>query len=80
MDPMTWVYIASLVLSLAVSIALRPRTEHAKPLSLEDFTVPTADEGSDIQVLFGKGWIANPMNLYYGNLRSEPPIKASGGK
>lgn len=80
MDPITWVYIAMLVLSLAVSYAMRPKTEHAKPLALEDFQVPVAEEGRDVCVIFGTVWIADPSVIDYGNLRSEPPIKAPGGK
>lgn len=80
MDPYTWVYIILLVISLAVSIAMRPKTQNAPPPSIEDFSVPVAEDGMDITVIFGTVWIADPNVLDYGNLRNYPPIKASGGK
>lgn len=80
MDPLTWVYIALLVISLYVSYAMRPKSQNAPPPSLEDFTVPIAKEGVEIKVLFGKCWDEGPNVLDYGNLRNYPPIKAKTGK
>lgn len=79
MDPVTWFYIIMLLISLAVSIAMRPKPQNAKPPVLGDFTVPTAEEGRDIQVIFGEVWIEDPNVLWYGDLRMFP-IKADGGK
>lgn len=79
MDPLTWYYIIMLVVSLAVSLAMRPKPQNAKPPALADFSVPTAEEGRDIQVIFGEVWIDDPNVLWYGNLRTTP-IKAEGGK
>ncbi|GGK08510.1 hypothetical protein [Luteimonas terricola] len=80
MDPGTWFYIAMLVVSLVVQVAMRPKIEHAKPLSIDDLNVPGAEEGRDISVVFGTCWIEDFNVLDYGDLRNEPPIKASGGK
>lgn len=79
MDPVTWFYIIMLVISLAVSIAMRPKPQNAKPPALADFSVPTAEEGRDIQVIFGECWIDDPNVLWFGDLRTTP-IKADGGK
>lgn len=79
MDPLTWYYIIMLVVSLAVSLAMRPKPQNAKPPALADFSVPTAEEGRDVQVIFGENWVEDPNVLYYGNLRTTP-IKAEGGK
>ncbi len=79
MDPVTWIYIIMLVISLAVSIAMRPKPQNAKPPALADFSVPTAEEGRDIQVIFGECWIDDPNVLWFGDLRTTP-IKADGGK
>lgn len=80
MDPYTWYLIISMVVSLVVSIAMRPKTPHAPPPALEDFTVPMAEEGVEIKWLFGTCWDEGPNVLDYGNLRNVPPIYADGGK
>lgn len=79
MDPITWLYIAYAILVVAVAIAMRPKTQNSKPPSLTDFSVPTAEEGRDIKMIFGTAWIPDPNVLWYGNLRYIP-IKAEGGK
>jgi hypothetical protein len=72
MDPITWIYIIILIISLAASYAMRPKPQNAKPPSLADFSVPTAEEGRDIQVIFGECWIDDPNVLWYGDLRTAP--------
>lgn len=79
MDPFTWVYIAFMLLSVAMSYANRPKTQNQKPPAVADFSVPTAEEGREIQVLHGECWVDDPNVLWYGNLRTTP-IKAEGGK
>ena len=41
----------------------------AKPLALEDFQVPTAEDGRDYPVLYGTCWFADPNITWYGDLR-----------
>lgn len=79
MDPATWFYIIMLVVSLVVSVAMRPKPQNAKPPALVDFSVPTAEEGREIMKIFGTVWIDDPNVLWYGDLRTKP-IKAKGGK
>lgn len=79
MDPITWFYIIMLIISIAVSYAMRPKPQNAKPPALTDFSVPTCEEGRDIQVIFGEVWIDDPNVLWYGDLRTSP-IKAESGK
>jgi len=78
MDPMTWIQIAILVIGLIYS-ARAMKKNSAKPASLQDFQVPTAQEGRPVAMVFGDVWISDPNFLDYGNLRTTP-IKASGGK
>lgn len=80
MDPATWYYIAMLVLSAYMQYAMRPKTEHAKPPELGEFSVPHTEQGRDCMVIFGKVRVADFALLDYGNLRNEPPIKADTGK
>jgi hypothetical protein len=79
MDPFTWVQIILFVISIAISIASRPKSQNNKPPALTDFSVPTAEEGREIQVLHGECWVDDPNVLWYGDLYTSP-IKASGGK
>lgn len=79
MDPITWIYLIVLVISIAVAYANRPKPQNAKPPALADYGVPTVDEGREVLVLFGEGWVDDPNVLDWGNLRTTP-IKAKGGK
>jgi hypothetical protein len=76
---MEWVYLIVMLISLAVSLANKPKSQKPKPPALADFDVPTAEEGRDIQVIFGEVWIEDPNVLWYGDLRTKP-IKSEGGK
>lgn len=78
MDPMTWVYIALLVISLFVAASAAKRTS-ATPPSLQDFEVPTAEDGRPAVMVFGTVWIDDSNIIGYGDLRTLP-IKATGGK
>ena len=79
MDPYTWIYIIMMVVSLAVSIANRPKIQQQPPPLLSDFQVPTAEEGREIKRIYGRVRVKDPNVLWYGNLRTRP-IKASEGK
>lgn len=79
MDPGTWYYIIMLVVSLLVSIAMRPKSQNAKPPALGEFNAPVVEEGRDIQWIHGECWINDPNVLWWGNLRTTP-IKVKSGK
>lgn len=74
-----WIYVIVLILAIAISIAMRPKPQSQKPPSLADFSVPTAEEGREVLVIFGEVWIDDPNVLAFGDLRTTP-IKAKGGK
>lgn len=74
-------FIVNLLIMTAISIGIGlltakkpPKPQHAQPTGLEQFSVPTAQEGRPIQVLFGKRYIAGPNIVWYGDLKSEPVI------
>lgn len=73
-----WVQLAIMVVSAIISYALAPKPPQPKPAALEDFDLPTAEEGRAIPVVFGTVWLKGPNVLWYGDLRSEPIRK--GGK
>lgn len=79
MDPYTWIYIAIMLVSAYISYSSMPKSQGQKPPALVEFTVPTAQEGGDVQVLHGENWVEDPNVLWFGNLRTTP-IKAEGGK
>lgn len=70
MDQFIW-----FLVSLVVSYALAPRPPKKKPASLEDFELPTAEEGRPIPVAFGSPLIRGLNTLWYGNLESSEVIK-----
>lgn len=74
-----WVQIGIMIVSALISYALAPKPPKPKPAALEDFSVPTAEEGREIPVVFGEVWLQSPNVLWYGDLRSEP-IKKGGKK
>ena len=79
MDPFTWIYIAIMLVSAYVNYSAMSKTQGQKPPAISEYSVPTADEGIDIQYLNGECWLEDPNILFYGNLRTSP-IKAEGGK
>jgi hypothetical protein len=81
---MVWTFIARLVLGLAlsaISYALnpRPKTETPQAAGLDEFSLPTAEEGRPIPVVFGTVLITGPNVVWAGDLRVDP-IRKKGGK
>lgn len=75
--PAIAIYIATLVISTAVSYALAPKPEKPKPAELDDFQFPTAEEGRSIPVVFGTVRITGANVIWYGDLSSSG-IKGGG--
>ncbi|WP_323033200.1 hypothetical protein [Paracoccus sp. (in: a-proteobacteria)] len=81
---MVWTFIARLVLGLvlsAISYALSPKPKVEKPQAagLDAFSLPTAEEGRAIPVVFGTVLITGPNVVWAGDLRVDP-IRKKGGK
>lgn len=55
----------------ALLIKAPPKNKFAPPTGIEQFNLPTAEEGRPIQVLFGKKYITGPNVVWYGDLKSE---------
>lgn len=86
MEPFSWtaffVYVAiSTVVSAASYLLQRkpPRPDTPKPATLDQFDVPTAEEGRSIPVVFGTVWHESPNVVWYGDLRTEA-VKEKSGK
>lgn len=76
-----WVELAVWVVTTLISYVLTPKPKYNAPTAagLGDFTVPTAQEGREIPVLFGTRDISGPNVVWYGDLRVVP-VQKSGGK
>lgn len=72
-------YIAVLLVSYFVAVALAPKPPKPRPASLEDFEIPTAEQGRPIPVVFGTVLIEGSNVIWYGDLGTEP-IKSKTGK
>jgi hypothetical protein len=77
MDPWTAFYL--LIVAALISYALAPKPPSPKPASIEDFDIPTAEQGREIPVAFGTVTVTGPNVIWYGKLGTEE-IVASGGK
>ena len=79
-DDLAYVVIM-LVLSM-VSYYINRRNQQKpvapKPAALEDFSVPTAEIGREIPVLFGTRWIKSPNVVWYGDLGIIPKKEKVG--
>lgn len=76
---MSWEYIVVLIVAALVSYALAPKPPSPKPASIEDFDIPTAEQGREIPVAFGTVTVTGANVIWYGGLGTEE-IVASGGK
>ena len=76
---MGWEYILIFIISLLVCYTMTPKVAAPKPASLSDFSLPTAEPGGCIPVIFGTRLISSPNVVWYGDLKYTP-IKAKGGK
>lgn len=75
-------FIINMVIMAAVSYGIAALTKPKQkrptaptPAGLEQFEVPTAEEGRPIQVLFGKKYISGPNVLWYGDLTTRKITK-----
>lgn len=73
-------FLVSFFVALAFAVVgelLRPKQKpmNAKPSSLDDFSIPTAEEGRIIPVIAGKVKIDGPNVTWYGDLRVDPITK-----
>jgi hypothetical protein len=81
---MVWNFVVQIVASLvltAISYALspKPKTGAPKAAGLDDFDLPTAEEGRPIPVVFGTVLLRGPNVVWAGDLKVDP-IRKKGGK
>lgn len=71
-------YLVYFLISMAIQYLLAPKAPEPKAASLEDFSIPTADENRPIPVIFGTVWVTGANVVWYGHLKSVA-IEKSGG-
>jgi uncharacterized membrane protein len=76
MDPIT---IGLLIISIALSYALRPRVPKPPAATLADVAIPQIEIGKPIAVAFGEVWVDDSNIIWYGDL-SHQPIYNDGSK
>ena len=77
MTPVEWIYLIVVVAAAAYAYTHQPEIE--PPASVTELTVPTAEIGTEIPVLFGRRKIESSNVVYCGNLKITP-IKSGSGK
>lgn len=55
--------------AIAMWLAPKPKITKRNPLGLDDFDIPTAEEGRPLAVVFGKRRYSGPNVIWYGDLR-----------
>jgi len=65
-------YLVYAAISIAISYALRPKPNEAKPASLEEIEVPTAESDRSVPVIFGTVTIEGPNVVWWGDLDTDP--------
>lgn len=81
MDPMTWVMLAVMVASIAITALTAKKPPGADPpAQFKNVKFPIADEGAPQIVVFGDVWLDDWQVLWVGNYRTEPIYGKSGKK
>lgn len=68
-----------MVVSTIISMVFRPKPIPPAAAALSDFTVPTADPGRPIPIIFGTVLVKGPNVVWFGDLRTVPIQAPSGG-
>lgn len=74
-----FVYLIVFIISLAVCLAMAPKSTQPKPASLSDMDVPTAEPGRPVPVVFGTRLLKSPNIVWYGHLKYKA-VKTKSGK
>jgi hypothetical protein len=67
-----WLLLLAFVASTVVGALLSPHPRGPQPSALGDFSVPTAEEGRAIPVVFGTVMIKGGNTVWWGDLKSKP--------
>lgn len=73
------IYYIIMIIIAILSYVLRPKPPTPKPATLEEFELPSPDEGTPQRVIFGERRKKEWEILWFGDLRNAK-IKTSSGK
>lgn len=73
-------YLVVAAITAALAYLLAPKPEKAKPALLEDFDIPTADEGEPIPVIFGTVTVKSSTVVWYGDFGVQSYKPSGSGK
>lgn len=73
-------FVATIVISAYLSYTMRPDPPDAVKPAFEDLEVPTVSASAPIPRVYGTKWLKSANVVWYGDLRTEPIKKESGGK
>lgn len=77
-DWLYYAYLALMAVSVVYALTNQPKTPVPAALTLDDVKIPSIEIGKSIPVVFGTRDIADPLVVWYGDLRTSP-VKADGG-
>ncbi len=63
--------IGLIIASYIITALITPKQKVTPPATLAEFNVPTVDEGTPQEVVFGDVWMSNFTVLWYGDLQSK---------
>ncbi len=75
-----WWYAVVFIGAFYASYSMMPSPENARPAGFGDVTLPTAEVGREIPVLFGERDLEGPNIVWYNDFRAVPIKKSTGGK
>lgn len=74
------IYLAVLLLATYVATAFAPKPPKPKAARLQDFDIPTAEQGRPIPVIFGSVTVTGPNVIWYGDLDTSSIKESAGSK
>lgn len=74
-----WIQIALFVASLIISYALQPKPLQPKAATIDDFDLPTTEDGTPKIVIFGDVWLNSWCVIGLGNYRNQGIYKKQKG-
>ena len=75
---MGWEEVIYFIVSVLISIALAPKPKAPRQAAIDDFKIPTAQEGRPIPVIFGEVICTGPNCVWYGDLSIQSLKKRAG--
>lgn len=76
---MVWPLVLLFVVSIVVVLAMTPQAPAAKPQSMDEGSLPMAEPGNVVPIVFGTYIVQAPNIVWFGDL-DQTPIRTKSGK